>query len=84
MARLRLQKEFDLPALEEVEKHIKQKRHLKDIPSEEEVLKNGVNLGEMDVRLLQKIEELTLYMIKKNKTIKVLGQENKEIKSNNL
>ncbi|MFW0735915.1 hypothetical protein [Flavobacterium sp. T12S277] len=56
-------KEYDLPTLAEVEKHIKEKGHLENIPNEEEVLKNGINLGEMNAKLLQKIEELTLYMI---------------------
>ena len=66
-------KEYNLPTLEEVEKHITEKGHLESIPSEEEVLKNGINLGEMNTKLLQKIEELTLYMIE-------LKKENTEMK----
>ncbi|WP_374172640.1 hypothetical protein [Flavobacterium tructae] len=60
-------KEYDLPTLAEVEKHIKEKGHLENIPSEKEVLENGINLGEMNAKLLQKIEELTLYMIEMKK-----------------
>ncbi|KIC01721.1 hypothetical protein OA88_12360 [Flavobacterium sp. JRM] len=60
-------KEYTLPTLDEVEKYITEKDHLKDIPSEEEVLKNGLNLGEMNTKLLQKIEELTLYIIEQGK-----------------
>ncbi len=60
---------YQLPPLEEVEKHINEKGHLKDIPSAEEVEKNGIELGEMNKLLLQKIEELTLYMIELNKEI---------------
>jgi len=60
-------KEYNLPTLEEVEKHIAEKGHLQNIPSEEEVLKNGINLGEMNAKLLQKIEEMTLYMIEMKK-----------------
>lgn len=71
-------KEYTLPTLEEVEKHITEKGHLQDIPSEEEVLKNGINLGEMDSKLLQKIEELTLYSINQNKKIE---QQAKEIEA---
>jgi hypothetical protein len=71
-------KEYTLPTLEEVEKHINEKCHLQDIPSEEEVLKNGINLGEMDSKLLQKIEELTLYSINQNKKIE---QQAKEIEA---
>ncbi|WP_426484977.1 hypothetical protein [Flavobacterium sp. 2] len=74
-------KDYDLPTLQEVEKHITEKGHLENIPSEEEVLKNGINLGEMNSKLLQKIEELTLYMIEQNKTIEELKQEIKNIKS---
>lgn len=60
-------KEYNLPTLQEVEKHINEKGHLENIPSEEEVLKNGINLGEMNSKLLQKIEELTLYIIQQEK-----------------
>ena len=59
--------DYQLPTLEEVEQHIQEKGHLADIPSETEVLENGINLGEMNGKLLQKIEELTLYMIQQNK-----------------
>ncbi|KRD57947.1 hypothetical protein ASE40_16505 [Flavobacterium sp. Root935] len=62
-------KEYDLPTLEYVEKHIIEKGHLENIPSEEEVLKDGINLGAMNAKLLQKIEELTLYVIEQNKKI---------------
>ncbi|QLC64960.1 TMF family protein [Flavobacterium sp. LPB0248] len=76
-------KEYNLPTLEQVEKHIAEKGHLENIPSEEEVLKNGINLGEMDAKLLQKIEELTLYMIEMKKENQVLKnaveKQNKEI-----
>lgn len=76
-------RQYILPTLEEVEKHIAEKGHLKNIPSEEEVLKNGINLGEMNTKLLQKIEELTLYMIemkKENQALKnAFEKQNKEI-----
>lgn len=61
------EEDYNLPTLEEVEKHIQEKGHLKDIPSEEEVEENGIFLGEMDAKLLQKIEELMLYVIEVNK-----------------
>lgn len=73
-------KGYDLPNLEEVEAHIKEKGHLKDIPSAEEVAQNGIHLGEMNSKLLQKIEELTLYMIEFNKVVQKLQEENKELK----
>jgi hypothetical protein len=67
-------KQYELPTLAEVEKHIKEKGHLENIPNEEEVLKNGINLGEMNSKLLQKIEELTLYSIQQNKEIESLKE----------
>ncbi|UTN05111.1 hypothetical protein L0669_04210 [Flavobacterium bizetiae] len=78
-------KEYNLPTLNEVEKHIAEKGHLENIPSEAEVLKNGINLGEMNVKLLQKIEELTLYMIEMKKeneelTLYTIEQEKKNNK----
>ena len=53
------------------------------MPSESEVIENGINLGEMDAKLLQKIEELTLYMIDMNKRVNQLEQENIELKESN-
>jgi hypothetical protein len=73
-------KEYNLPTLEEVEKHIAEKGHLENIPSEEEVLKNGINLGDMNAKLLQKMEEMTLYMIEQNKRMNQLEKENQNLK----
>ena len=73
-------KDYNLPTLEEVANHIAEKGHLKDIPSASEVAKNGIFLGEMDAKLLQKIEELTLYTIQQEKEIQRLTKENHETK----
>lgn len=70
---------YKLPTLEEVERHIEEKGHLKDIPSAKEVAEDGIFLGEMDSRLLQKIEELTLYTIQQSKEIKELKEQNTKI-----
>ncbi len=67
---------YDLPSLEQVEAQIKEKGHLKDIPSAAEVAENGIYLGEMDAKLLQKIEELTLYIIEQNKRLDQLEDKN--------
>ena len=64
--------DYDLPTLAEVEQFIKVNKHLPEIPSAQEVAENGVNLGEMEAKLLQKIEELTLYIIQQEKRIKQL------------
>ncbi|MBP1221763.1 hypothetical protein [Flavobacterium sp. 1355] len=74
-------KEYTLPTLEEVEKHIAEKGHLENIPNEEEVLKNGINLGEMNAKLLQKIEELTLYVIEQNKRLDKVEKENNDLRN---
>ncbi|MEL4309108.1 hypothetical protein [Joostella sp. CR20] len=71
---------YNLPTLFEVETHIKEKGHLKDIPSAKEVAENGIFLGEMDSKLLQKIEELMLYTIQQQKEIENLKKENNGIK----
>jgi hypothetical protein len=73
-------KKYKLPTLQEVEKHIIKKGHLKNIPNAEEVKKNGFYLADMNAKLLQKIEELTLYLITQDKRIKVLENKLKEIK----
>jgi len=74
-------KEYNLPTLKEVEKQIKENGHLKNIPSEKEVLENGINLGEMNAKLLQKIEEMTLYIIEQNKQILDLNKRLEIIES---
>lgn len=63
------EKEYYLPSLTDVEEHIKKFGHLKDIPSAMEVQNNGIGLAEINTKLLQKIEELTLYIIEMNKQI---------------
>ncbi|MCJ1805948.1 MULTISPECIES: hypothetical protein [Flavobacterium] len=72
---------YALPKLEEVEKHIKDKKHLPEIASAKEMEKEGVNVGEFQIKLLQKIEELTLYVIEQNKKIKALEEQIKQVKT---
>ncbi|MFB9110341.1 tail fiber protein [Flavobacterium gyeonganense] len=59
--------DYKLKSLEEVEAYIKQNSHLPEIPSAKEIEKNGLMLAEMNMSLLKKIEELTLYMIELKK-----------------
>ncbi len=66
---------YNLPTLKEVENHISENGHLKDIPSAKEVEKDGFFLGQMDAKLLQKIEELTLYTIQQEKKIEKLEEK---------
>lgn len=72
-------KEYKLPTLQEVENQIKEKGHLSNIPSAKEVETNGILLGEMNKKLLEKVEELTLYLIQQNKEIEQLKVEVKTL-----
>lgn len=68
------QPSYQLPSLAEVETFIRHNKHLAGIPSETDVKTNGLDVGEMQVKLLQKIEELTLYMIDLNKKVETQQQ----------
>jgi hypothetical protein len=61
--------DYKLRTISEVESYIKKNHHLPDVPSAAEVEKNGVALGETVSLLLKKIEELTLYLIEKDKQV---------------
>jgi hypothetical protein len=61
--------DYELKSLAEVEQHIKEHKHLPGIPSSEEVAEKGVGVGEMQAKLLAKIEELTLHIIAQEKRI---------------
>nr|WP_298925355.1 hypothetical protein [uncultured Allomuricauda sp.] len=63
------EKDYLLPSLKSIENYIQKNGHLPNIPSASEIGKNGIHLGEMDAKLLQKIEELTLYTIQQQKEI---------------
>ncbi|GAB3909954.1 prefoldin domain-containing protein [Mucilaginibacter boryungensis] len=66
---------YRLPTLKEVDSYIAANHHLPDVPTEQQVMKNGLNLGEMNQALLKKVEELTLYLIEKDKEIDDLKQQ---------
>ena len=67
--------DYDLPTLDEIQEHIQKYGHLPNIPSAEEVRTNGVELGEMNRLLLEKIEELTLHIIQLKKEIRTNNQK---------
>lgn len=71
---------YQLPSILEVERFIKTKHHLPGIPSATEIKENGVELGEMQCKLLEKIEELTLYLIEQEKNIQALKIEIEHLK----
>lgn len=72
--------DYKLPTLQEVEDFISINKHLPNIPSAVEVTKDGIDLGEINQKLLQKIEEQMLYIIEMNKKINTLTNEMKDLK----
>ncbi|AUP79253.1 tail fiber protein [Flavivirga eckloniae] len=73
-------KDYYLRSIEEVEDFIKENSHLPEIPSAKEFEQNGIMQAEMDMNLLKKIEELTLYTIQQEKKINKLEKENESLK----
>jgi hypothetical protein len=74
-------KDYKLTSLEEIKNYIDRNKHLPEVPSAKEMEKNGVQLGEMNMILLKKIEELTLYSIEMNKKMDELKMENIDAKA---
>jgi hypothetical protein len=71
---------YQLLSLPQVEAHISKHGHLPEIPSAKEVAEQGVKVGEMHSKLLQKVEELTLHLIDMDKRIKSLERENNQLR----
>jgi len=67
--------DYRLMPLPQLEKFISQQKHLPDIPSASQVKKEGFDLGNMNRRLLEKIEELTLYIIAQDKKINSIQEQ---------
>ncbi|MEO9512725.1 MAG: pyocin knob domain-containing protein [Flavobacteriaceae bacterium] len=72
--------DYALKSLEEVQNHIKEHGHLPNIPSAQEMEENGIQLGEMNMKLLEKIEELTLYIIEMKQQQALLENKYDELK----
>lgn len=70
---------YKLRSLSEVKSHIEEHKHLPDIPSAAEMQENGVGVSELSTKLLQKVEELTLYTIKQEERIEKLERQNEEL-----
>ena len=73
-------KSYSLPSLQEVKAYIDQNHHLPEIPSEKEITEKGLSLGEMNMLLMKKVEELTLYLIEKDKREHQQQQEINQLK----
>ncbi|TAL58648.1 MAG: hypothetical protein EPN85_11085 [Bacteroidetes bacterium] len=76
-------KNYKLKDLEELEKFVKAENHLPGIPNAKEMEKNGVSLSEMSKLQMEKIEELTLYMIQVNKSVNQMNKEIENLKAEN-
>lgn len=75
--------DYDLKPLSEVEAFVKENKHLPEIPSEKQMQENGLSMNEFQIKLLQKIEELTLYTISQEKRLNeqqsIIEKQNKRI-----
>ena len=67
-------------SLAEMERFISINKHLPEIPPASNMEKNGINLSEMNIKLLKKVEELTLHLIDLNKKVERLSKENEMLK----
>lgn len=67
--------DYKLMEISELKRYIAQNKHLPNVPSEKEVLQNGIDLAEMNKILLQKIEELTLYLLQQQHQIDELNRK---------
>ena len=71
--------DYQLKSLSEVKAHIEENKHLPDIPSAAQMQENGVGISELSTKLLQKVEELTLYAIQQNEMIEELNKRIEEL-----
>ncbi|HPB20231.1 MAG TPA: hypothetical protein PLC00_05610 [Bacteroidales bacterium] len=71
---------YNLMPLKELEQYILKNKHLPDVPNQDEISKNGIDVYEMNAVLLKKLEELTLYVIEQQKQIVELENQIKNIK----
>lgn len=68
-------KSYDLMPLEQVEAYIKANHHLPKVPKAAKVEKEGMNVAQINVLLMEKVEELTLHLIEQNKQMKKMQQK---------
>jgi len=73
--------DYNLRPLEEVAEFVKKEKHLPGVPSAEAMVNEGLDVAKMDAKLLEKIEELTLYMLQLDRDNKVLRQEVEALKN---
>ena len=76
--------DYHLMPLRDVESYIKKHKHLPNVPSAKEVEEDGIGLGELNKILMEKVEELTLHLIAKEKEIELMKKEIDNTKENLL
>jgi len=76
-------KNYKLIPLDSLNSYIANNNHLPGIPTEKQVLKDGIDVSTIQSNLLQKVEELTLYIIDLNKQVKQLKEKNEELTRQN-
>jgi hypothetical protein len=74
--------DYKLMPLEDVEAFVKENKHLPNVPSADKMVETGIDVATVDAKLMEKIEELTLYMIDMKKEINTLKKENEAFKAN--
>ena len=72
--------DYKLPALKDVEQQIERDHHLPGIASAAEVRREGIKVGQTQTKLLEKVEELTLYVIKLDKQLDQVNRENAQLR----
>jgi hypothetical protein len=73
--------QYQLPSLQSLKDYIKNNSRLPNMPSANEVKENGIELGDMNTRIVEKLEELTLYIIELNAKMEKLEKENEALRS---
>ncbi|QEL00416.1 hypothetical protein FKG96_06195 [Olivibacter sp. LS-1] len=71
--------DYKMQSLAEIENYVKEHKHLPEIPSAKEIKEKGLDLGEMNLLLLKKVEEQTLHLIKQQKKIDALLSRQKKL-----
>lgn len=74
-------KEYNLMPLKKLNSFIKKNKHLPNMPSATSIIKEGINVGDITVKLLSKIEELTLYILQQNKEMEIQQKQIKTLQS---
>jgi hypothetical protein len=72
---------YQLPSLDAVESYVRENRHLPGVPSAEQISREGLSMSDMMAKQMQKIEELTLYVIELKKQNEQLARESSELRN---